>query len=181
MAKDTLLPTVVYCASPECKCGHCSLFIAHATDTPKFHLAEHHTVTWMQRCGVSLGLLGEQGGEGIHSRFNTRRASLDDMPRDWRIKVFLSHRPGSLSPDCKPHVTRKLCIQNLFFFSWRHLCIYNSLQNACAVARSNWKPWNHALFSYMARLVQRVPLTSAISLYYPLLWARPFFHDCPYN
>lgn len=38
--------------------------------TPKLHLLEDHVVPFMQRFGVGLGVLGEQGGEGIHHEMN---------------------------------------------------------------------------------------------------------------
>ena len=35
------------------------------------HLLENHTVPWARRTGTGFGLLGEQGAESIHARFNT--------------------------------------------------------------------------------------------------------------
>jgi hypothetical protein len=37
----------------------------------KMHLLEDHTVPWARRMGAGFGLLGEQGAESIHARFNT--------------------------------------------------------------------------------------------------------------
>ncbi|KAL5468892.1 hypothetical protein EMCRGX_G030038 [Ephydatia muelleri] len=37
----------------------------------KMHLLEDHTVPWARRTGTGFGLLGEQGAESIHARFNT--------------------------------------------------------------------------------------------------------------
>ena len=41
--------------------------------TPKLHLLEEHVVNQMiyQYLGSGLGLLGEQGGELIHAKFNS--------------------------------------------------------------------------------------------------------------
>eukprot|EP00117_Sycon_ciliatum_P043758 scpid30363/ scgid31641/ len=50
--------------------------------TPKLHLLECHTIPCMRRFGVSLGLLGEQGGESIHRKFKQLRSSLENMNRD---------------------------------------------------------------------------------------------------
>ena len=38
--------------------------------TPKLHLLEEHTVPLIRRVHVGLGLLSEQGAEGIHAEFN---------------------------------------------------------------------------------------------------------------
>ena len=35
------------------------------------HVLEDHTVPWARRTGTGFGLLGEQGAESIHARFNT--------------------------------------------------------------------------------------------------------------
>ena len=48
--------------------------------TPKLHMLECHTAPCMRRFGVPLGLLGEQGGESIHARFNNLRSACDNMP-----------------------------------------------------------------------------------------------------
>ena len=37
----------------------------------KLHLLEEHTVVWARRTHVGFGLMGEQGAESIHARFNT--------------------------------------------------------------------------------------------------------------
>ena len=38
--------------------------------TPKLHLLESHVVPSMRQFGVGLVMLGKQGGEGIHAKFN---------------------------------------------------------------------------------------------------------------
>ncbi len=42
----------------------------HATITPKLHMVEDHIVNFIRRWRVGLGMLGEQGAESIHARFN---------------------------------------------------------------------------------------------------------------
>ncbi len=42
----------------------------HATVTPKMHLIEDHVVDFIRLWRVGLGMLGEQGAESIHTRFN---------------------------------------------------------------------------------------------------------------
>ena len=39
--------------------------------TLKMHMLEEHTVPWAKRTYVRFGLLGEQGAECIHARFNS--------------------------------------------------------------------------------------------------------------
>ena len=69
------------------------------TITPKLHLLEAHTVPCMRTFGVALGLLGEQGGEDIHHRFNQLRASLENVPRDLdRLRLLLSSYLPSTIP-----------------------------------------------------------------------------------
>ena len=38
--------------------------------TPKLHMIEDHVVPFLQQWKVGLGMLGEQGAEGIHVHFN---------------------------------------------------------------------------------------------------------------
>ena len=38
--------------------------------SPKMHLLEDHTVEWVRRYNFGFGMLGEQGAESIHRRFN---------------------------------------------------------------------------------------------------------------
>lgn len=37
------------------------------------HMLEDHAVEWIKQRNVGIGLLGEQGAESIHARFNTLR------------------------------------------------------------------------------------------------------------
>ena len=42
-----------------------------ATIPPKMHMLEDHTMEWVRARNVGFGLLGEQGAESIHARFNS--------------------------------------------------------------------------------------------------------------
>lgn len=44
-----------------------------ATIPPKMHMLEDHTMDWVRARNVGFGLLGEQGAESIHARFNSLR------------------------------------------------------------------------------------------------------------
>ena len=44
--------------------------------TPKLHIVEDHIIPWFQLWGAGLGLMGEQGGEGMHSHLNNIRSNL---------------------------------------------------------------------------------------------------------
>ena len=41
-----------------------------STFTPKLHILWRHVVDFIRKTGVSLGIMGEQGGESIHASFN---------------------------------------------------------------------------------------------------------------
>lgn len=42
-----------------------------ATVPVKMHLLEDHTYDWICAHGVGFGMMGEEGAESIHARFNT--------------------------------------------------------------------------------------------------------------
>ncbi|KAL5500643.1 hypothetical protein EMCRGX_G012237 [Ephydatia muelleri] len=48
--------------------------------TPKMHLLEDHVIPWAKEWHVRFGLLGEQGAESIHARFNTLQRTYHSMP-----------------------------------------------------------------------------------------------------
>ena len=75
------------------------------TITPKLHLLEHHTLPCMKRFGVALGLLGEQGGELVHHRFNTLKASLQNTAKDTdRLRVLVWQYLASTLPSHNKHI-----------------------------------------------------------------------------
>ena len=45
----------------------------------KMHLLEEHTVPWARLTGAGFGLLGEQGSESIHARFNSLQRTYHSM------------------------------------------------------------------------------------------------------
>ena len=47
---------------------------------PKVHLLEAHVPGWIEKWGVGLGLLGEQGAESIHTSLNNIDRSYLNMP-----------------------------------------------------------------------------------------------------
>ena len=51
-----------------------------ATTTPKLHMLEDHVIEFIQRWKVGLGLMGEQGAESIHARFNQIERAYANMP-----------------------------------------------------------------------------------------------------
>ena len=48
--------------------------------TPKMHLLEDHVIPWAKKWHVGFGLLGEQGAESIHARFNTLQRTYHSIP-----------------------------------------------------------------------------------------------------
>ena len=53
----------------------------------KMHMLEEHTVPWVRRTHVGFGLLGEQGAESIHARFNALQRTYHSVPD--RVKQLL--------------------------------------------------------------------------------------------
>eukprot|EP00117_Sycon_ciliatum_P016895 scpid82949/ scgid16125/ len=59
--------------------------------TPKLHLLECHLVPCMERFGMALGALGEQGGESIHHKFNMLRHTLQNTNKDVdRLRILVA-------------------------------------------------------------------------------------------
>ena len=48
--------------------------------TPKLNLLEAHVLDCMRHFGMGLGLLGEQGMESIHAKFNTLQSKYNAVP-----------------------------------------------------------------------------------------------------
>ena len=46
----------------------------------KMHMLEEHTVPWARKTHVGFGLLGEQGAESIHARFNGLQRTYHSVP-----------------------------------------------------------------------------------------------------
>lgn len=58
--------------------------------TPKLHLLESHVVSSTRRFRVGLGLLGEQGGEGLHAEFNSLSMTFSSVVRELdRLKMVV--------------------------------------------------------------------------------------------
>ena len=51
-----------------------------ATILPKMHILECHVPGWLEKWGIGLGLMGEQGAKSIHTSFNLIKASYRSMP-----------------------------------------------------------------------------------------------------
>ena len=54
-----------------------------ATVSPKMHMLEDHTLEWVNAHNVGFGLLGEQGAESIHARFNSLVALMHAYQEEW--------------------------------------------------------------------------------------------------
>ena len=48
----------------------------HSTLLPKMHTLEANVPDWIQKWGIGLGLMGEQGAESIHKSLNGIESSL---------------------------------------------------------------------------------------------------------
>ena len=60
--------------------GYYRATFPQATITPKLHLLECHVLPWIKQWKVGFGLMGEQGAESIHARFNSLKRTYQTMP-----------------------------------------------------------------------------------------------------
>ena len=73
--------------------------------TPKLHLLETHTIPFIRRFRVGLGLLGEQSSESIHARFNS-------LGRDYHAITNSAQRLEAISQQhlVQPCLSTSLCV-----------------------------------------------------------------------
>lgn len=79
------------------------------TVTPKLHLLEQHLVPLVKRFGIALGLLGEQGGEGIHHHFNELevRANISKVKTSVaQLKIVVEHHLHETIPTVRELVPK---------------------------------------------------------------------------
>lgn len=71
-----------------------------ATVTPKLHMMEDHIVPFLRKWRRGLGLLGEQGAESIHARFNSIRCNYTNMPNPVeRLECIMREHFNQLCPE----------------------------------------------------------------------------------
>lgn len=81
---------------------------------PKHHILEDHAIPFILNFKIGLGLLGEQGGEAMHSEFNQlqRRAYGVKHPLN-KLMVQMREQLTKSSPSVQQHIVppkkRKLC------------------------------------------------------------------------
>ena len=68
--------------------------------TPKMHMLERHIVTQTAKWGFGMGLLGEQGAESIHAKFNSMERAYSGIPnkKDRLLRVVQEHHL-TIDPD----------------------------------------------------------------------------------
>ena len=65
----------------------------------KMHMLEEHAVPWARRTHVGFGLLGEQGAESIHARFNTLLRTYHSVPdKDQQLVLIVKEHLLSVAP-----------------------------------------------------------------------------------
>ena len=88
-----------------------------ATIPPKMHMLEDHTMEWVRARSVGFGLLGEQGAESIHSRFNYLGRNFAPLAkgverlRSIMKEHFLHINPQNVAARPPPAKRRKLVMQ----------------------------------------------------------------------
>lgn len=81
------------------------------------HMLEDHCMEWVRAHKVGFGLLGEQGAESIHSRFNDLAEKYKPCPKGEErlmnmMKEHLLHiTPQNVAARPPPSKRRKLVIQ----------------------------------------------------------------------
>ena len=71
-----------------------------ATITPKLHMLEDHVVEFIQKWRVGLGMMGEQGAESIHARFNHLSRAYGNMPNNvQRLMATMREHYREVCPD----------------------------------------------------------------------------------
>ena len=70
---------------------------------PKLHYMEDHLVNFMRQWHVGPGILGEHGGESVHSMFNNLLSRFSGVPvAADRIAQVMRHHLLQASPSTKP-------------------------------------------------------------------------------
>ena len=94
-----------------------TVYDQNKTITPKMHMLEAHTVDCISQFGVSLGLMGEQGGESIHKCFKHLRTSISNQGRgpapgtSTLLAIFEQHAAKIQrheAPACKAEALRQV-------------------------------------------------------------------------
>ena len=68
--------------------------------SPKMHLLEEHTVEWVRRYNFGFGMLGEQGAESIHRRFNALNTTYSSIRnKEKRLRCIVKEHLISIAPD----------------------------------------------------------------------------------
>ena len=69
---------------------------------PKLHYLEEHLVPFTKKWKVGPGILGEHGGESVHSLFNQLAARFASMPaRLSRVEAMMRHHLVQANPATK--------------------------------------------------------------------------------
>ena len=64
------------------------------------HMLEDHATEWVRLTHVGFGLLGEQGAESIHAKFNSLGRAYTAIPdRVERLKCIMKEHLVSIAPD----------------------------------------------------------------------------------
>ena len=68
--------------------------------SPKLHIFEEHVIPFITQWRVGLGIMGEQGAESIHARFNTLERTYSNMTNPvQRLKCMVMEHLRQTCPD----------------------------------------------------------------------------------
>ena len=113
--------------------------------TVKMHLLEKHTKEWMHRYGIGFGLMGEQGIEGIHSKFNSYYRTYASMPEKvQRLRSIMQEHFLSVSPILEARMppptskaTKKVNFPNVNFYLCLSFHLFHAHAPATAIFLTN--------------------------------------------
>ena len=70
-----------------------------STVIPKLHMLEDHVVPFIREWRVGLGMMGEQGAESIHARFNALERTYSNMTNSvQRLKCMVLEHLRQICP-----------------------------------------------------------------------------------
>uniref|UniRef100_A0A1X7V868 Uncharacterized protein n=1 Tax=Amphimedon queenslandica TaxID=400682 RepID=A0A1X7V868_AMPQE len=83
----------------DCFVAYYRATFSKATFTPKLHMLEDHMIPWIKLWNTGCGLMGEQGAESLHAKFNSTERAYNNMrDRVERMKVLLQNHLLQVKP-----------------------------------------------------------------------------------
>uniref|UniRef100_A0A1X7VXA2 Uncharacterized protein n=1 Tax=Amphimedon queenslandica TaxID=400682 RepID=A0A1X7VXA2_AMPQE len=76
----------------DCFVAYYEATLSKATLTPTLHMLEDHMIPWIKLWNTGCALMGEQGAESLHAKFNSTKRAYNNMRhRVEGMKVLQNH------------------------------------------------------------------------------------------